>query len=96
MPLRYRFKRSDGGEAVALSRIDDLICEAFGKRSDETEYSPEFNLISSIGDVAWATGSWNKEAFDKIVDRVDFRVDFRDVAMRFLNGEYVYECWVDR
>lgn len=105
MPHFYRFLRADNREPVPLSRVDDLVREAFGAprgdtggapRGDTESYSMEFQIISSVGDVAWAPGSWDESAFERICEKINLSEAFVEIARRFLNGEYVYDCWSQR
>ena len=93
MPLFFKFIKRSDRQPVPLNRIDELICNDFKIKCSETNYSVEFQLISSVGDAVWATGSWNQEIFDKLVGKDE---KYRDLVMKYINGEYIYDCWVSR
>ena len=92
MPNFFKFVRRSDNLAMSLNAMDALICEAYGVPLNETDYSQEFQMISSIGDAAMSSGSWNEEMFVKLTDNYKNK----DIVRRFLNGEYVYDCWYAR
>ena len=94
MPLYYEFVRASNGEKVLLHEIDALICDDFGIPCSDDVFSSEFQMISNIGDVVWKTETWNQRLFDHLVERNDQKS--KDIILKYLNGEYVYSCWVCR
>lgn len=93
MPLFFKFVSRADGKPVPLNTIDEMICKELAIPCSSTNYSVEFQMISSIGDAVWATGEWNQKIFDKLVGKDD---RLRDMVMKYINGEYVYECWASR
>ena len=93
MPLSYKFTRANDGTVMELAEIDRLICIEMGVEVSDEDFSQEFDLISAIGDRVYANGTWNESAFVGIKTMPDA---LRATARKFLNGEYVYECWYSR
>lgn len=93
MPLFFKFIRRSDNQPVPLNTIDELICNDLGIPCSKTNYSVEFQMITSVGDAAWGSGKWNQEIFDKLVGPEQ---KYRDIVMKYINGEYVYDCWVSR
>lgn len=93
MPLFYKFINRSDGTLVPLNKIDELVCKDFGIPCHEQNYSIEFQIITSVGDAVWSSGNWNQKIFDNLVGKNE---KIRDIVMKYINGEYIYECWVKR
>ena len=94
MPLYYQFIQVSTGKITSLDAIDKMICTDLHIAYSETDFSPKFQWISAIGDVVWRTNKWDQDMFDEILKDKDQTT--RNIVTKYLNGEYKYECWVQR
>jgi hypothetical protein len=95
MPLYYKFTRKSDNTEVPLFIMDDLICEFNDVKPDPDNFSIYFNIITLIGDVSLSDGKWDEEKFSKTMQTYTDKKICK-CARHFLNGEYIYDCWVCR
>ena len=94
MPLFWKFVNVAIGTNVDLNEIDMLIRKDFGHDPCDTNYCDEYMLICNIGEIVWSTNEWNQDKFEKLMGTLD--ENDKRIFKKYLNGDYKYECWVER
>lgn len=101
MPISFKFENNNTKEAEQLSRVDELICEAFKEPVRETEYHPVFDVITDLG-----FGILRKSN-KTVVTQADYEAfmavnpqfkkpslaEYLPIFKRFLYEDYTFHAW---
>jgi len=92
MPISYEFRDKDN-QRVLLDTIDKEVCEEFKTQYSAANYSVMFMTITSIGDIANRSGTFNMDDFNEAIRICGYDEQTRWKILRFVNGTYVYHSW---